>query len=441
MNLIIGIIFSSLFISPFIFGEQPYRPTKENLQARECFQDSKFGLFIHWGPYSVLERGEWIMEKAEMTLQEYENQAVSKFNPTKFDPAEWVALAKEAGMKYITFTSRHHDGFAMWDTKQNDWNIVRGSPCKTDLLRLLANECQHQDMKLFLYYSHLDWHHDDYFPFGKSGRYSGRTSMGDFNKYLDYVDAQLTELLTGYGKIAGIWFDGFWDKPKADWRLKKTYALIHRLQPAALIGNNHHMNIFDGEDFQMFEKDLPGQCTQGFNQRSTEVSQLPLEMCETINNSWGYRARDKYFKSTKDLIHCLVKAAGNNANFLLNVGPRPDGTISPELVERLRGLGGWMKKYGGSIYGTRGGPLKPMPWGVTTQKGNKIYIHILQCEKGPLVIPYSGDVVQARIWPKGSKIKVEQKNNGLVLHIPEDHLDEIDTIVEIETKERMKDKG
>ena len=187
------------------------------------------------------------------------------------------------------------------------------------------------------------------------------------------MDAQLTELLTGYGKVAGIWFDGMWDKPEANWRLQQTYSLIHRIQPAALIGSNHHLTPFNGEDIQMFEKDLPGHFTQGFNQESTTVSSLPLETCETINHSWGYDSHDKNFKSTKDLIHYLVKAAGNNSNFLLNVGPCPDGTIQPEFVKRLKELGVWLRKNGESIYGTRGGPIEPMSWGVATQKGNKIF--------------------------------------------------------------------
>jgi len=277
-----------MFLVPtLIVGEQSYQPTEQNLQSREWFRDSKFGLFIHWGPYSVLEKGEWVLEKSKMSLEDYEKQAVSKFNPTQFDPAAWVALAKDAGMKYITITSRHHDGFAMWATQQNDWNVVNASPYGSDILKLFADECHRQGIKLFLYYSQLDWHHSDYFPLGMTGHYSGRPMSGNFNNYLDYMDAQLTELLIGYGDIAGIWFDGMWDKPAADWRLKQTYSLIHQLQPAALVGSNHHMTPFDGEDFQMFEKDLPGQFTQGFNSESTAISSLPLETCETINNSWG----------------------------------------------------------------------------------------------------------------------------------------------------------
>ncbi len=373
-----------------------------------------------------------MLEKSKLSLEDYENLAVSKFNPTKFDPAAWVALAKYAGMKYITITSRHHDGFAMWATKQNLWNVVDASPYRADLLKGLAEECHRQNIKLFFYYSQLDWHHTDYFPLGRTGHSSGRTSDGDFNKYLDYMDAQLTELLTGYGDIAGIWFDGMWDKPEADWRLMQTYSLIHRLQPAALVGSNHHLTPFDGEDIQMFEKDLPGQCTQEFSNESTAISSLPLETCETINNSWGYHAGDKAFKSTKDLIHYLVKAAGNNANFLLNIGPRPDGTIQPEFVERLQELGAWLRENGESIYETRGGPIAPTSWGASTQKGNAVYLHILKWENAPLSIPYTGHITRASLWPNKSEIAIEREGNNLVLHLSETDINEIDTIVKLE---------
>lgn len=194
-----------------------------------------------------------------------------------------------------------------------------------------------------LYYSQLDWHHPDYFPRGRTGLTAGRAESGEWFKYIDYMDGQLKELLTNYGPIGGIWFDGMWDKPKADWRIEQTYKLIHSLQPAALVGSNHHLKPFAGEDFQMFEKDLPGHNTAGFNAES-EVGELPLETCETINGAWGFNANDKRFKSAKDLIHYLVKAAGYNANFLLNVGPMPNGKIQPEFVDRLKQVGAWLEK-------------------------------------------------------------------------------------------------
>src|ERR1044072_657312 len=324
------------FLSSSNFAQAKYTPTPNNLGARHWFQDARFGLFIHWGVYSVLEDGEWVMQNKKIPIRDYEGLP-ARFNPTEFKAAEWVALAKAAGMKYITITSKHHDGFAMFDSRVSDWNIVARTPYKKDPLKMLADECHRQGMKLFFYHSQLDWHHPDYFPRGRTGEFAGRADQGEWFKYLDYMDAQLTELLTNYGKIGGIWFDGMWDKPEADWRLEKTYKLIHALQPDALVVSNHHKAPFAGEDFQMFEKNLPGKNTAGFN--TTAIGALPLETCETINNSWGYNANDKKFKSPRELIRYLVRAAGFNANFLLNVGPMPNGKIQPEFVATLKELG------------------------------------------------------------------------------------------------------
>ena len=406
--------------------------SSENLESRRWFQDAKFGLFIHWGVYSTLGRGDWVMNNEKIPVIEYE-KLPPRFNPTEFNPAEWVSMAKAAGMKYITSTSKHHYGFAMFDSKLSDWDIVDRSPYKKDVLKMLAEECRKQGIKLFFSYSQLDWHNQDYFPRGQTGKTTGRPESGEWFKYLDYMDGQLSELLTNYGPIGGIWFDGMWDKPKADWRLEKTYKLIHDLQPAALVGSNHHLKPFPGEDFQMFEKDLPGQKTTGFNTEQ-EIGELPLETCETINNAWGFNASDKKFKSTKDLIHYLVKAAGNNANFLLNVGPRPDGTIQPEFQTRLREMGKWIEVNGESIYGTRGGPLSPRPWGVTTRKGNKVYLHILNWNDPVLAMPkMTQKVKSAKLLKDGSKIEfLEHDKYGFFIRIPQNAVDEYDTVVVLE---------
>src|SRR6266511_6044302 len=185
-----------------------YRPSAANLAAREWFQDARFGLFVHWGVYSVLGDGEWVMNNRKIPIADYE-KLPPLFNPVAFDPLELVALAKAAGMKYITITSKHHDGFAMFDSKISDWDIVDRTPYKKDVLKMLADECHRQGIKLFFYYSQLDWHHPDYFPRGGTGRDSGRPESGDFARYIDYMNAQLRELLTNYGEIGGIWFDGW----------------------------------------------------------------------------------------------------------------------------------------------------------------------------------------------------------------------------------------
>jgi alpha-L-fucosidase len=378
--------------------------------------------------YSVLGDGEWVMNNRKLRASEYE-RLPPQFNPTGFDAAAWVATAKAAGMKYITITSKHHDGFAMYDSKVSDWDIVDRTPYKRDVLRQLADECRKQGLKLFFYYSQLDWHHPDYFPRGRTGRDADRPERGDFDKYLDYMDAQLTELLTGYGPIAGIWFDGWWDRKDANWRLDRTYALIHKLQPAALVGSNHHRAPFPGEDFQMFEKDLPGQNATGFSGDSV-VSQLPLETCETINGAWGWNIGDRKWKSTQELVRYLVRAAGMNANFLLNVGPQPNGKLQAEQVERLREMGAWLKVNGASIYGTRGGPLPPRPWGVTTRKGKTVFVHVLDWADPQLIIPSVGKVKQARALRGGAAVKLQETAGGLLIELPP--RDPLDTVVALE---------
>ena len=412
-------------------AQTTYTPTTENLRSREWFQDAKFGMFIHWGVYSVLGDGEWVMNTQFIDKQTYQ-KLPSFFNPVNYDPKEWVALVKAAGMKYITITSKHHDGFAMFDSKLTDWDIADRTPYKKDILKMLADECRKEGIKLFFYHSHLDWYQENYFPRGRTGQTTGRPEAGDWYKYLDYMDGQLTELLTNYGEIGGIWFDGFWDKKDADWRLEKTYKLIHSLQPATLISNNHHQAVILGEDFQAFEKDLPGHNTTGFSEES-EVGELPFETCETMNNSWGFNLQDKRYKSTKDLIQYMVKAAGYNSNFLLNVGPMPDGRIQPEFVSTLKEMGKWMEKNGETIYGTRGGPVAPKSWGVTTIKNNKIYVHVLNAEDSNLLIPDFGKKVKSiTSFSSSVKLKFKQDAYGITIVIPNEIIDKTDTIFVIE---------
>jgi alpha-L-fucosidase len=418
-----------------LFGFSPlsaqteYQPSPENLQARREFQDMKFGMFIHWGVYSVLGNGEWIFHDRKLKVDEY-NRLPMFFDPEKFDAKTWVSLAKAAGMKYITITSRHHDGFAMFDSKISDWNIVARTPYKKDPLKMLADECHRQGIKLFFYYSQLDWHNPDYYPRGQTNWPNGRPDQGDFNRYLDqYMDGQLTELLTNYGPIGGIWFDGMWDKPDADWHLDKTYALIHKLQPAALIIPNHHQTPRPGEDVQTFERDLPGKNTAGFN--TTYVStQLPLESSDTLNDSWGFNIGDSNYKSAMEVERRLIRAAGNNSNLLMNIGPYPNGEIDPQFAMRLEAVGQWLERYGDSIYGTRGGPVPPGDWGVTTQKADKIYVHVLNWGTPLLAIgPINARIASAHNLLDSSVIRFTQSNDGVVLNIPPQGKDETDRVV------------
>ena len=349
--------------------------------VRNDFQDRKFGIFLHWGIYSMLGDGEWVMHNKKLDRKEYSYLA-GGFCPSWFSAREWVLLFKEAGAQYVTFTSRHHDGFSMWNTAASDYNIVKATPFGRDVIKELSAACAQEGLKLHFYYSHMDWYRTDY-PTGNCKNCPHDPGTTNWDTYYAFMNQQLTELLTNYGPIGAIWFDGMWDHPEKefDWRLKEQYELIHRLQPKCMIGNNHHGTPHEGEDFQLFEQDLPGQNTAGFSKDQAVSDNLPLESCQTMNNTWGYSITDKNYKSSAEVIRRLVKAAGMNSNLLLNIGPRPDGQLPDEAVKILQDVGAFMHKYGSSIYDTRGGIVPPQPWGVTTQKGKKLYIHILNQEK------------------------------------------------------------
>jgi alpha-L-fucosidase len=407
----------------------------ERLAARAKFQDAKFGLFVHWGVYSQMSQGEWVMQNRSIPVTDYEWLA-SAFNPTKFDAREWVATAKAAGMKYITITARHHDGFSMFATKASRYNIVDSTPFKRDVMKELADACRAEGIQLFFYYSQLDWHHPDFWPRGGTGKATGRPESGNWASYLDFMDAQLTELLTNYGPIGGIWFDGMWDKPDADWRLERTYALIHRLQPSALIVPNHHKAPLPGEDVQTFEQDLPGSNTAGWNHKEISTT-LPLETSLTMNGAWGFNITDKRFKSTRELVHYLVRAAGAGANLLLNVGPRPDGTIQPEAVDRLRAMGDWMRVNGTSIYGTRAGPVSPRAWGATTQRGDSVFIHVLAWPDRVLALPDLPGRIATATMLDGARVEVAQSTAGVTLTMPPAALrDSIDRVIVLRLVQR-----
>ncbi|MFC1551292.1 alpha-L-fucosidase [Candidatus Latescibacterota bacterium] len=407
-------------------GDHGYEPPKENLESREWFQDAKFGLFVHWGIYSIPAKEEWVMNNDKIPVAEYEKFA-GQFNPISFDADEWCRIVKGAGMKYITITSKHHDGFAMFDSAVSDYDIVDSTPYGKDVLKMLADACERHGLKLFFYHSQLDWHHPDYYPLGRTGNYdSGRADNGTWKDYIDYMNGQLKELCTNYGTIGGIWFDGMWDKPESDWHLYTTYRLIHGLQPQAMIGSNHHRAPFEGEDFQMFERGLPG--NDPYNKEGT-ISALPLETCETMNKHWGYANDDKDFKSPRELIHYLVKAAGNNSNLLLNVGPKPDGTIQSESVELLAEMGKWLRTNGGTVYGTRGGPVPPQEWGVSTQKDGVIYLHVLASTDDVISIPNIDKRISGMTLLDGTAVAFEKTSLGTIIKLPERDADTHDTII------------
>ncbi len=404
-------------------GATTGEPATANLEAREWFRNAKFGVFLHWGLYSELGGSgsagvaEWIMQDNKIPADKYERLA-RFFNPVAFDADAWVRSFKDAGARYIVITSKHHDGFAMFDSKVSSYNVVKATPFKRDPIAELAAACRRQGVKLFFYYSQLDWHHPDYYPRGRTGHAAGRPETGDWEKYLDYQDAQLRELLTQYGPIGGIWFDGWWDQEKTPlrdrWRLDRTYRLIHQLQPAALIVNNHHHAPFPGEDYQTFERDLPGENSMGYS-GTASIGWLPLETAETMNGSWGFNLVDDKYKSPETLVRTLVGAAGRNANLLLNTGPMPNGEIQPENLETFQKIGEWLKANGRSIYDTRGGPAAPGDWGVTTQRGKTVYVHLLRKHQGRVVLPIKGKVASARLLDAGTPIGIAARGGDIEL--------------------------
>jgi len=411
-------------------GAQTYTPTADNLAARQNFQDMKFGLFIHWGIYSELGAGEWVMNEKHIPYDSYKRLA-DFFNPQAFNAHDWVMFAKKAGMKYITVTSRHHDGFSMFGTKASPYNIVDATPYHKDPLMELAQECVKEGIELHFYYSLLDWGRKDY-AYG-SPIVDGKPANGDWDSYINFMKAQLTELITKYPGVKGIWFDGHWERD-VNWHYDEIYGLIHKLNPAILIGNNHHLAPKEGEDFQMFEKDLPGANTTGFSGKS-KIGALPLETCETINNSWGFNITDRSFKSSKRIIHYLVNAAGLNANFLLNIGPMPNGKIQPEFTDTLAVVGAWVQKNGEAIYGTRGSGIPAQPWGVITQKDKNLYVHVMTAPQQPYVfIPQlKGKVTKAALLADGSAVKFKQQTEGVFVYLNGVATDPNDTIIKLTT--------
>jgi alpha-L-fucosidase len=404
------------------------------LQASErglkWFQDVRFGMFIHWGLYSILAKHEWVMHIDRIPVPEYEKLA-PQFNPTKFNADEWVSIAADAGQKYMVITSRHHDGFSMYDTALSDYKVTN-TPFGRDPIRELADACARRgDIKLGFYSSLLDWHHPAY-------RFREQSGLA-WSDYLEFLHGQVRELCTNYGEIACLWFDGDWPRHAIDesnayflaggsFEYDKLYDLIHELQPDAVISNNRHEAPLPGEDIQGFEQDLPGANTVGFN--TTTVSGLPLEVCMTLNDNWGYSAPDRNHKSTPYLIRLLARSASAGANFLLNVGPTPAGEILPAHAERLRGVGAWLKRNGESIYGTRAGAIPPTPVAVSTRRDDRHYIHVLDYTSDAVKLAgVPAHIQQAALLSTGQEVECTRQNDQFILLLPPELRDPVDTVV------------
>lgn len=402
------------------------------------WREAKFGLFIHWGVYSVpadaLRGAEWFLHGARMQVKDYERFA-PRFNPVRFNAAEWVRLAKQAGMKYIVITSKHHDGFCMYDTKLTDWCITRASPFRRDPLRELAEECRKQGIKLGFYYSIMDWHHPDYLP-RRPWEEGVRPAAGaSLDRYIEYMKGQLRELLTGYGPIAVLWFDGGWEHNAQALRSAEVNALVRSLRPSILINDRNHLP----EDFSTPEQTIPADA-------------LPdgrlWETCMTMNNSWGYARNDHNWKSTSDLVRKLCDIAHKGGNFLLNVGPTELGEFPPEAVERLRQIGEWLRRNGAAIYGTQKSPWRRMPFeGRCTVRGSRLFLHVFEWpEDGVRLQDLKTPVVSARVLGTGEvlSVKLEKDADLPVVYLGRpQRVDPIVTVVELRLKGKpvVEDKG
>ncbi len=399
-------------------------------QGLQVFQDNKFGMFIHWGLYSILARQEWVMHIEQIPPAEYE-KLVPQFNPVKFNAEEWVSIAADAGQKYIVITSRHHDGFSMYDTQLSDYKVTN-TPFKRDPIQELADVCARRgDVKLGFYSSLLDWHHPAY-------RFREESGLA-WSDYVGFLHGQVRELCTNYGEIACMWFDGDWPghhfnetnayfASGGSFEYEKLYGMIHTLQPDAIVLNNHHQEPLPGEDIQGFEQDLPNSNTAGFN--LTQASDLPLEVCMTINDHWGYHSDAHNHKTARSLIHKLVRSASLSANFLLNVGPTAEGEILPVHAMRLRQMGSWLKLHGESVYGTRAGSIKTPEAVVSTQKGDTHYLHVLDdVSDGVYIKEVPDTITSAYLLRDNSPLTLQPYQQGYYIALPFDLRDPFDTVL------------
>ena len=423
---------------------QNYVPSPENLQARKEFQQHRLGIFLHWGLYATYAQGEWYLQTAGLNKDEYA-VAAQYFNPVKYDARAWARAFKDAGAGYVTLTSRHHDGFSMFNTAATDYDIIDATPFGRDIVGELAKACAEEGLDYHLYYSLVDWVREDY-PLGETGHKTGRRGDSqDYGRYFQFMKDQVRELITQYPNVAALWFDGIWDHdpdPGFDWRMPELYAYIHGLKPELLIGNNHHKAPIEGEDFQMFERDLPGENKAGMSGEST-ISSLPLEMCETMNNAWGYRIADPWYKSVKELVHLLVRAAAKNSNLLINIGPMANGELPSQALDRLAGVGVWMRGHSVAVDGTTSTAIPDQPWGVTTQNATSLFLHILTPDAlsvrdgvSKVIVPLPSDKTPARKGAvsllSGEPLSYDFSKDGfLTVTLPQTQLEDIDTVIKI----------
>lgn len=405
-----------------------HQETKAQRDARmKWWREARFGMFIHWGLYAVPagkwgERtgyGEWIMESAQIPVDEY-RKFVDLFNPVQFNAKEWARMAKDAGMRYITITTKHHDGFALYDSKVSDYDIM-ATPFKRDIMKELAEATRAEGLTMCWYHSIMDWHHPDYEPHRAWS--NPRPADANFARYEKYLHDQVTELLTNYGPIGVMWFDGEWERTWNHERGSRLDALCRKLQPKVIVNNRVDVGRggmagmsdagFAG-DFGTPEQEIPAQGIPG----------VDWESCMTMNTHWGYNAWDKNYKSTRELIRNLIDIVSKGGNYLLNVGPKADGTFPEESVVRLKEIGQWMKVNGDAIYATQASPFKSLPWGRATMKPGRaqseVFLHVFDWPAdGKLIVPGVGnEVVSAQILGSPTKSVARKSGGDVVIEVP-----------------------
>ncbi|MBR4617363.1 MAG: alpha-L-fucosidase [Kiritimatiellae bacterium] len=394
--------------------------------ARDRFAAQRFGIFLHWGIYSNYARGEWYLQRNEMRESEYARM-VHGFYPSKFDARLWARRFKDAGARYVTLTARHHDGFSMWPSKAGAGYCIADTPYRRDVVGELAEACRDAGLQFNLYYSLMDWHHPNY-PIGREWR--ARSTLKNRNEnyalYKKFMMDQLAEILDAYHPGV-IWFDGEWDHEAKfshiafpiDWELDDLYDLIH--SKGALVANNHHMNLRQKEDIQIFEGYLPGSKNDtGLAEAETVAKARPLEQCDTIQTgAWGWKVENSVFRSAEEIVAMAVRAAGIGVNFLLNIGPCADGDFPDETLKTLEGVGEWFAVNGESVYSTTAGEVSTGADIVSTRRGDVLYIHFLNAKAEMAAFRLGGEVVSATALWNGAEVVVERTAGGcVVLHAP-----------------------